>query len=105
MKAFDEKFGVDFVAELPTTPGVYLFKDDEGKVIYVGKAKNLRRRLASYRNASRKKAHKKMRAIVRKASSVEIRQVDTNADALVLENELIRTLRPKLNIEGKYDFL
>ena len=105
MKAFDKKFGADFVAELPTTPGVYLFKDEKGKVIYVGKAKNLRRRLSSYRNASRKKADKKMRSIVRKASTVEVRQVDTDADALVLENELIRTLRPKLNIEGKYDFL
>lgn len=105
MRAFDRKFGEDFVATLPTTPGVYLFRDDDGQVIYVGKAKNLRRRLGSYRAASRRKAHRKMRAIVRAAASVEVRHVETDAEALLLENELIRTLRPQFNIDGKFEFL
>lgn len=102
---FDRKFGADLVDELPTTPGVYLFRDDAEVVIYVGKAKNLRRRIASYRNASRRKAHRKQRRIVRAASSLEVRRVASERDALLLENELIRTLRPKLNVEGKFDFL
>ncbi len=105
VNAFDRTFGADFVSELPTTPAVYLFRDAQDRVIYVGKAKNIRRRLSSYRNAGRKKAHRKMRKIVQAAASIEVRLVDSDADALVLENELIRTLRPKLNIEGKFDFL
>lgn len=106
MKAtFDRKFGAEFVADLPTTPAVYLFRNQAGVVIYVGKAVNVRRRIASYRNASRRKAHRKQRKIIRAAASLEVRHVDTEQRALLLENELIRTLRPALNIEGKYDFL
>ena len=95
MKRFDRKFGETFLAELPQSPGVYLFKDEADVVIYVGKAKSLRRRLSDYRNASRRKAHRKMRAIVRDAATVETRDVATEADALLLENELIRELRPQ----------
>lgn len=103
MKAFDRKFGS--IAELSTGPGVYLFRDADDVVVYVGKAKNLRRRIASYRNATRKKVHRKQRAIVRTAASLETRTVDTERDALLLENELIRTLRPRMNVDGKFDFL
>ncbi|MEM1418367.1 MAG: GIY-YIG nuclease family protein [Myxococcota bacterium] len=102
---FDRKFGVARVAELPTTPGVYLFRDADEVVVYVGKAKNLRRRLATYRNASRRKVHRKQRAIVRAASRLEVREVESERAALLLENELIRTLRPALNVAGKFDFL
>ena len=105
MKRFDRKFGVDFVRKLPETPGVYLFKDETGEVLYAGKAKNLRRRLASYRTASRRKAHRKMRVLVREAHAVEIRLQETEADALLLENQLIRELRPRFNVDGAFDFL
>lgn len=105
MKRFDRKFGVDFVRKLPETPGVYLFKDEAGEVLYVGKAKNLRRRLASYRTASRRKAHRKMRVLVREADALEIRLQETEADALLTENELIRSLRPRFNVDGAFDFL
>ncbi len=105
MRAFDRKFGEDFVAQLPTTPGVYLFRDGAGEVIYVGKAKNLRKRLASYRRATQRKAHRKMRAIVRAARSVEIRRAASEVEALLLENELIRALRPPFNVDGKFEFL
>ncbi|MEO0326480.1 MAG: GIY-YIG nuclease family protein [Myxococcota bacterium] len=104
MKAFDRKFGATFVAELPRAPGVYLFGDDEG-VLYVGKAKDLRRRLAAYRNAGRKKVHRKLRAIVRAATTLEVRSVATEQEALVLENTLIRDLRPAFNVDGKFEFL
>ena len=105
MRRFDRKFGVDFLRELPETPGVYLFKDEAGAVLYAGKARNLRRRLAGYRNASRRKAHRKMRTLVREAHSLEVRLQQSEADALLLENELIRTLRPPYNVDGAYDFL
>lgn len=105
MKRFDRTFGQDFVAGLSTQPAVYLYKDDQGKVIYVGKAKNVRRRLSAYRNASRKKVHRKMRAIVKAAASLEVRAVPSEQDALVLEGELIRRFKPAFNVAGKYSFL
>ncbi len=104
-RRFDEKFGVDLVANLPAAPAVYLFRDDEDQVLYVGKAKDVRRRLSSYRNATRRKAHRKMRAIVREAESVEVRLQDSEHAALLVENELIRELRPPYNVDGAYSFL
>lgn len=105
VKRFDRKFGAGFIASLPAAPAVYLFKDDEQQVLYVGKAKNVRKRLAGYRDASRRKAHRKMRKIVREAATVEVRVQATEEDALAVENELIRALTPPLNVEGKYTFL
>ena len=105
LKRFDRKFGQDFLSELTTGPAVYLFHDGAGEVLYVGKAKNARRRLAQYRNASRRKAHRKMRAVVREAERLEIRPQPSEAEALLVENELIRKLRPPFNVEGAFDFL
>jgi hypothetical protein len=104
-KAFDRKFGADLLRELPESPGVYLFKDDTGEVLYAGKAKNLRHRLARYRNAGRRKAHRKMRVIVRESHSLEVRLQPSEREALLAENELIRTLRPRFNVDGAFDFL
>jgi excinuclease ABC subunit C len=103
--AFDRKFGADFLRELPRTPAVYLFKGAQGEVLYAGKAKDVRRRLEGYRNATRRKAHRKMRALVRVASALEVRLVASERDALLAENELIRTLRPPYNVDGAYSFL
>jgi excinuclease ABC subunit C len=105
MKRFDRKFGSDFIDSVPTGPGVYLFRDESDAVLYVGKAKNLRRRLSSYRGASKRKVHRKMRAVVSEASRVEIRSVESEAQALELECSLIRELRPPLNVDGAYSFL
>ena len=102
---FDKKFGADFVSQLPTTPAVYLFKDEAANVLYVGKAKNARQRLSTYRNASRRKAHKKMRVLVRDATELEVLPQATEEDALLLESELIRTLRPPHNVDGAFAFL
>jgi len=102
---FDRKFGADLLRELPREPGVYLFRDAEGRVLYAGKAKDLRRRLAGYRTASRRKAHRKMRTLVREAASLEVRPQASERQALLLENELIRTLRPTYNVDGAYAFL
>ena len=102
---FDRKFGEDRLKALPAAPGVYLFKDDHGAVLYAGKAKDVRRRLQGYRNATRRKAHRKMRALVRAASSLEVRLQPSEREALLLENELIRTLRPRYNVDGAFSFL
>ncbi len=105
MKRFDRKFGSDLIDNLPRSPGVYLFKGQEGAVLYVGKAKNIRRRLSDYRNASRRKVHRKMRTLVREATELEVRLQPGEREALSLENQLIQTLRPPYNIEGAYSFL
>jgi excinuclease ABC subunit C len=105
MNRFDRKLGADFLDRIPRAPGVYLFKDEDGQVVYVGKAKDLRRRLSAYRRASRRRAHRKMRMLVREISAVEIRPVDTEKSALLLEGALIRELRPRFNVEGAFSFL
>ncbi len=102
---FDRKFGGDRPDGLPRGPGIYLFRDADGRVLYVGKAKDLRRRLAGYRTASRSKAHRKMRALVRAAAMLETRQLESEVRALLVENELIRTLRPPFNVDGAFSFL
>lgn len=104
-RLFDQKFGADRLREVPRGPGVYLFRDADGRVLYAGKAKDLRRRLGGYRNASRRKAHRKMRALVREAASLEVRPRESEQQALLLENELIRTLRPPFNVDGAFAFL
>jgi len=101
---FDRKFGADS-GQWTTNPAVYLFRDEVGHVVYVGKAKNLRRRLQTYRNASRKKRHRKQRAIVQAAHTLEIQPQPSEAAALLRENELIRRHRPLFNVEGTYHFL
>jgi len=102
---FDKKFGADFLSAVPTCPGVYRYLGALGEVLYVGKAKNLRRRLGTYRLASRKKRHRKMRTLVRLASRLEIEPLTTEEEALLREGELIRSLRPPHNVEGAYEFL
>lgn len=103
--AFDEKFGARVVQDAPTSPGVYRYSNKDGRVLYVGKAKNLRRRLSVYRNATRKKVHRKMRIIVRQAHSLVYEICESESAALLRENELIRALEPPLNVEGAYAFL
>src|SRR4029450_3213502 len=105
VRLFDGKFGSDRLRELPRQPGVYLFLDAKGRVLYAGKAKDLRRRLACYRNASRRKAHRKMRTLVRLAASLEVRPPGSAPQAPLLHNQLIRTLRPPYNVDGAYAFL
>jgi excinuclease ABC subunit C len=105
VRLFDRKFGADLLRELPREPGVYLFRDEAGEVLYAGKAKDLRRRLADYRNATRRKAHRKMRTLVREAATLEVRPQTSEEQALLVENELIRRLRPRYNVDGAFTFL
>ncbi|MCH7976288.1 MAG: excinuclease ABC subunit C [Bacteroidetes bacterium] len=87
---------------LPKGPGVYQHKDAEGRVLYVGKAKNLRNRVRSYFHASR--AHDGRLAImIRKIEDVEVIVTDTEAEALILENNLIKQLKPRYNVDLRDD--
>jgi excinuclease ABC subunit C len=104
-QTFDRKFGAALVEGLPTGPAVYLFSDAAQRVLYVGKAKNIRRRLQSYRNAGRRKGHRKMRTLVREATSLEVRIQASEREALLQENALIRALRPPYNVDGAFAFL
>ena len=87
---------------LPTAPGVYLYKDVAGKIIYVGKAKNLRNRVRSYFQSGR--GHDvKTRELVRHISDLEFIVTDTEVEALVLESNLIKQHKPRYNVLLKDD--
>ncbi len=90
---------------LPTEAGVYRFFDSNGALIYVGKAKNLRRRLGQYKNAKRRKKHAKMRSIVADAARLEFQVCTNHEEACLLELRLIQTHRPKWNVAGAFHFL
>ena len=85
------------VSNIPTDPGVYQYKDKAGKVIYVGKAKNLRSRVRSYFQEGRPR-DAKTTALVRKIADLEVIVTDTAVEALILEDTLIKDLRPRYNI-------
>ncbi|MBZ5604354.1 MAG: excinuclease ABC subunit UvrC [Acidobacteriia bacterium] len=87
----------DRVSELPLTPGVYLYKDAHGTVIYVGKAKNLRSRVRSYFNDDRL-ADTKTGSLIHDARQIDFIEVDNEKEALALENNLIKQWKPRYNI-------
>lgn len=86
---------------IPTAPGIYKFIDEAGKLIYVGKAKNLRNRVTSYFKASHD--NYKTYTLVKKAARVECTIVETEKDALLLENLLIKENQPRYNIQLRDD--
>lgn len=87
---------------LPTAPGVYLHKNEAGKIIYVGKAKNLRHRVRSYFQSGR--GHdRKTRELVRRITDLEFIVTDTEVEALVLESNLIKQHKPRYNVLLKDD--
>jgi excinuclease ABC, C subunit len=87
---------------LPNHPGVYQYLDEEGVVIYVGKAKDLKKRVSSY-FTSRRYESKKLMVLVRKIRDIKHIVVATESDALLLENNLIKKLQPRYNINLKDD--
>jgi excinuclease ABC subunit C len=84
-------------AELPTSPGVYLYKDTHGAVIYVGKAKNLRARVRNY-FLDERLADVKTGTLIHDARGIDFIQVDNEKEALALENNLIKQWKPRYNI-------
>lgn len=86
---------------IPDQPGVYQYFDETGTIIYVGKAKNLKKRVSSYFVKTHDNA--KTRILVRKICDIKYIVVDTELDALLLENNLIKKYQPKYNIQLKDD--
>ncbi len=84
-------------AQLPLQPGVYLYKDAAGTVLYVGKAKNLRNRVRSYFNED-KLAERKTGSLIAEASDIHYILVDNEKEALALENNLIKQYKPRFNV-------
>jgi len=93
---------LDKIPHLPESPGVYLWKDADGKVLYVGKAKRLRSRVRNY-VASDHRESLKTRALMQQAAALDSIVVPTEAHALILEANLIKEYRPRFNIALRDD--
>ncbi len=87
-------------SEIPTSPGVYIYKNSRDEIIYVGKAKNLRNRVMSY-FTSKHESSPKTQYLVQNIASYETILVDSEVEALLLENKLIKKHKPKYNINLK----
>ena len=97
MKPLDEK-----IDRLPTNPGVYLFKDHEGSVLYVGKAGNLKNRVSSYFQKADSKDAKTL-TMLERVADIDTFITDTEKEALILENNLIKEYRPRYNVKLRDD--
>ena len=86
---------------LPEKSGVYRYFDKEGTIIYVGKAKNLKKRVSSY--FQKEQLHPRTKMLVKNIADIQYTAVDTEYDALLLENNLIKEYRPRYNIQLKDD--
>ncbi len=95
------------IASLPEQPGIYKFLDKGGRILYVGKAKNLKKRVASYLNRTPERP--RVQQMLRKAVDLDYVVVDSEAEALLLENNLIKKYQPRYNVmlrDGKsYPFI
>lgn len=96
----DEKIKA-ILAAIPEKPGSYQYYDEKGTIIYVGKAKNLKRRVSSYFN--KEHDNNKTRVLVKQIRDIKYIVVDTEEDALLLENNLIKQYRPRYNVLLKDD--
>ena len=89
------------ISTLPDSPGVYQYYDRDGKLLYVGKAKNLKKRVSSYFN--KQQDNGKTRILVKKIANIKHIVVQTETDALLLENNLIKKYQPRYNVLLKDD--
>jgi excinuclease UvrABC nuclease subunit len=99
------KFDREILALAPDEPGVYRFLDADGVVVYVGKAKRLKHRLAAYRKislTSRRKRHRKIKKILSAAASCTWETAASHLDACLLELRLIQSLEPRLNVSATF---
>lgn len=92
-----ERLGSEFFDGLPKIPGVYKMYSSSGQLLYVGKAKNLRSRLLTYRRARPGRESRKTIRLVRMIHAIELEELPTEEEALLRENELIREHKPEFN--------
>lgn len=97
-----ERLGVEFFRRAPEGAGVYLMRDAAENVVYVGKAKNLRKRLASYRVANPERLRRRHLRLLRSVVRIEFQTCADEASALAREAELLLQLRPKFNRAGTW---
>jgi len=97
----NEEYIRSLVSVLPDKPGIYQYFDSLGKIIYVGKAKNLKKRVSSYFNKNQQ--NRKTELLVRNIADIRHMVVETEQDALLLENNLIKKYQPRYNIRLKDD--
>lgn len=95
-----ERLGADFFRAVPERPGVYLMSAARDGVLYVGKAKNLRRRLGNYRSATSDRLPRKLTRLLLRVERIDWDECADEAAALARERELIRTLQPRFNTMG-----
>ena len=97
-----ERLGPDFFRHAPQTAGVYLMRDSQDQVLYVGKAKNLRRRLGNYRVANPDRMPRRHLRMLRAVSRIDLEECQDEQTALNRESELLRSLRPRFNRAGTW---
>ncbi|MGB6291126.1 MAG: GIY-YIG nuclease family protein, partial [Desulfobulbales bacterium] len=88
----------DFLRTVPNHPGVYLMKNRQGQILYVGKAKDLRKRVSSYQRVNPKVSPKTV-LLLDKVTAIETIMTRTEKEAFILEASLIKKHRPRFNIE------
>ncbi len=96
-KPLNERFGAEFFRAIPKVPGVYFFRDEAGKLIYVGKAKNLRQRLCSYRYVHPDRDSRKTWRLVNRVRQIDWETCADHKSALLEESQLLRKHRPQFN--------
>ncbi len=101
-KSFSNPLTPEFLRSVPNRPGVYLMKNSRGQILYVGKAKALRKRIASYQKVTPKDSPKTA-LLLSKVAAVETILTHTEKEAFILEASLIKKHRPRFNIELKDD--
>jgi hypothetical protein len=97
-----ERLGAEFFRQAPEGPGVYLMRDAASEVLYVGKAKSLRKRLASYRVANPDRLRRRHLRLLRRVARIELLECHDERAALARESELLRELRPRFNRAGTW---
>ncbi len=97
-----ERLGVEFFRRLPEAPGVYLMRDSGGNILYVGKAKNLRKRLCSYRVANPDRMPRRHLRMLRAVHRIDLEECADEDAALSRESQLLREMKPKFNRAGTW---
>src|SRR5437016_7467098 len=97
-----ERFGSDFFRQAPECAGVYIMRDGADTVLYVGKAKNLRKRLGSYRVANPDRMPRRHLRMLRAVERIELQPCADESSALARESCLLRALRPRFNRAGTW---